>query len=947
MTTAPTWDLDPAALTLDDGDVVDEVDVGPVTLVRYEDGGPWVYPLPRYVATSTWGLPAVRFDYESSGAGMYASTFAPAHDGTFLIVLALAAGARSWTSPVLRWSQVRVHVGAADGRADSWSAPAWDLPVPGLGPGPHLLALWSDGSTVTAWLDGEVVASSAASPASGEDLSVDTSDGTVLLSRAAGWQTLPEDLDDVLAEMLATYPPAIAPTALVAAGSWAVQGTGHASVGALYEPPVIPPPTPGGAQTPPPDPEPQAPPIGVPAPVIRRYSETMPAPVLDERGMPVDWYPTQVVDELWATLQIVVEGVDVTYHEGVATPFPSWQRGEPFGSSTAELRFPQITAFHVLPSWCVKGASVAVLLHPLDGGPVVRAFDGTVDKFGHAEDDGVFTVSARGPVYVADLQLRPPAFLPAPRDVGHVIADAINGAVSRRTEHMQTVTTGCQTTVLGAWEPRITGYVQRLLATAVTDGRQWTVACDARTPELRLKDVDTIAWRVSNGQRGVLVDLEQDWSQAPNVVYGEGVSPSGGRWRNAMYPGWRPDDTPLFPMAPSRFFTVGTRDGQTTTGRGVSEWQARVGQPVTGRFSQADRARTFQVQRAAGIQQDGTVGPQTWAASFGTGSNTGTLECFIMPLAFAPQVMPRLYGPDGDDLGPNPEYDPAVVRVEDKIDFGQNVTKAEGRQNAAETLARVIDPGWSGRVTFEIDPQEMSRYELREGTNGLIRGFRGTDLRVHVAYLEADQDRVVATVDTNARDYPTLDAIRTRERNATDPAKSIIRRLAKADVTEARATFDDESPAGHLPRHALFPNLWTVVPVPFGVYGSVVRTEITTTSSASPFALAVFNQPITPAQLLALVGNPLADREYNPWDTAADALAAAGLVMAWGWDRQPCGYYPQSYSTPDGDDAAPVTGRMLDDARWEYATERAPWLWVASIATGGCLIEGRFWPGAD
>jgi peptidoglycan hydrolase-like protein with peptidoglycan-binding domain len=811
----------------------------------------------------------------------------------------------------------------------------------------HAWVLHCDGTTATLVRDGEVVgsASGATAPATGS-VSVESANGGVLFY-AAVWQ---EDVtlanaQSLAGDLLAQFGPAsgLPP----AAGRWSIDATASLSVGVLYEPPVVPAPYPGGAQTPPPDPEPQAPPIGVPTPVVRRYSETMPAPVLDERGMPVDWYPVEVVDEPWATLQLVVEGVDVTYFGGVATPFPSWQRGEPFGSSTAELRFPQITAFHVLPAWCVKGASVAVLLHPVVGGPTVRAFDGTVDKFGHAEDDGVFTVTARGPVYVADLQLRPPAFLPAPRDVGHVIADAINGAVSRRTEPMAAVTTGCQTTVLGAWEPRITGYVQRLLATAVTDGRQWTLACDARTPELRLKDVDTIAWRVSNGQRGVLVDLEQDWSQAPNVIYGEGVSPSGGRWRNAMYPGWRPDSTPLFPMAPSRFFTVGTRDGQTTTGRGVSDWQARVGQPVTGRFSQADRARAFQVQRAAGIQQDGTVGPQTWAASFGTGSNTGTLECFIMPLAFAPQVMPRLYGPDGDDLGPNPQYDPAIVRVEDKTDFGQNVTKTEGRQNAAETLARVIDPGWSGRVTFEIDPQEMSRYELREGTNGLIRNYRGTDLRVHVAYLEADQDRVVATVDTNARDYPTLDAIRTRERNATDPAKSIIRRLAKADVTEARATFDDESPAGHLPRHALFPNLWTVVPVPFGVYGSIVRTEITTTSAASPFALAVFNQPITPARLLALVGNPLADREWNPWDTAADALADAGLVMAWGWDRQPCGYYPQSFSTPDGEDAPPVTGRMLDDARWEYATERAPWLWVASIASSGCLIEGRFWPGAD
>ncbi|MBO9555616.1 hypothetical protein [Cellulomonas sp.] len=735
-----------------------------------------------------------------------------------------------------------------------------------------------------------------------------------------------------------------APTHEGAAGSWTITGTATVMVG---DPPIpeLPAGTPGGAVTPPPLPEPQAPPPGVPDPVLWRVSEVMPSPDLDGRGNPVAWTPSQVIREQVGRIQVVVEGVDITYLDGAPLPVPSWTRTEPFGSAAATIQVPQITPFHRLPDWCVPGASVDIRIARTGGG-VGDLFAGVIGTFGHRADTGLFTIECVGALYTTDLQLRQPAFLTQPRDIGDVVAEVLNSAVSRRHDALAPVVTGCLTSVLGGWEPRVTGYLQQILATAVTGGRQWTVACDVRSPVLRLKDTDTVSWTIHNGQRGVQIDLTQDWTKAPNVIYGEGIGNDGGRWRNAMYPNWRPDTTPLFPMAPSRFFRVGTTDAQTTTGRGVSDWQARVGQPVTGRFSQSDRQRTLAVQAAAGIQRDGTVGPQTWAATFGTGSNTGTLECFYLPIAFAPNVMPRLYGPDGADLGPNPEYDPAVLRVEEKLDYGQGVDKAEGVRAAGEYLARAINPGWVGRVVFEADPQETSRYLIREGSNGIIRGFRGEDLKVHVAQVDYAEDSVGLTVDTNARDFPMLDAIRERERNATDPAKAYQKRPNKGSLTEARATFDAESPAGHVPRFALFSNLWSVIRVPFGAYGSIVRTELTTSGPARPFSVAVFDRPITAARLLTLAGNPLSADE-NPWSEKADDLDAAGLLMSWGWENQPAGYYPGEYTDPDGETDAPVTGRLLDDASWDYVSTQAPWLWVAIIASGSCFVQGRFWPGVD
>lgn len=817
----------------------------------------------------------------------------------------------------------------------------WQFQSTDTGPatGPHVLTMTSSSDL---YLDGVLLTSVSFPLDLNEQIVAATYGGmghAWTLARLIVEDGISPDLAGDMAALVAQYVGA----GLTAAGTWDIAGAVALSGGEVFDPPTPPAATPGGSITPPPLPEPQDPPDGVPAPTVRRVSELMPAPVLDSRGNPIDWAPTSTVTEDVGVFQVVVEGVDITYWQGAPIPVPSWTRTEPFGSAAATIAVPQITPFHQLPAWCVPGASVDIRLVRPDGA-IRSRFAGVVDTFGHRADQGEFTVECTGVVYVDDWQLRQPAFLTQPADIGQVIADSLNGTVSRRHDEMPVVGTGCLTSVLGGWEPKVTGWVQGLLATAVTGGKQWTVRCDVRSPVLVQKDTETVSWTASNGQRGVDVSLTQDWGSASNVIYGEGVGPDGGRYRNAMYPNWRPDDTPPYPNAnPSKTIRVGTTDAATDTGSGVSDWQRRVGLPVTGRFTQADRVRAIAVQTAAGIQRDGIVGPQTWAASFGTGSNTGTLECFYMPMAYSPTVMPRVYGPDGADLGPNPAYDADALRVEDKIDFGQGVTKDEAIRGCTELLARSINPGWVGTVAFDIDPEEGSRYDIQEGSNGRIRYFRGDDLVVHVSQVDYTEETVTATVDTNARDFPMLDAIRERERNATDPAKAYQKRLNQGSLTEARATFDAESPAGHIPRFALFSNLWSVIRVPFGSYGSVVRTEITTTA-AREFSVAVFDRPITAAQLLALAGNPLTAEE-NPWSN--EDLDAAGMLMSWGWYQQPAGYWPGEYSDPDGETSDPLTGKLVDDASWDYASTQPPWLWVALIASGSCYIEGRFWPGAD
>lgn len=929
--TTPTWDLDPGTLTATDGAPVTLIDIGPAIAESF-------YPDPTYVAAPV----ALRLDSPDGwSASMGIGTLArPTSWAMALVVTQETTGGDA--DACLVWAQAALWVGPGTlGYSGSeYGSPA--LSAPAAAGVVHVVGAVGDPTQTRLYVDGALVGVTDPAPTNYTGLELNAAGRRLLVHRVQGWDTAPSDFETDLAALAAQYTPAIQ---LEAAGTWLIAGTAEVAEGDPWADPVTPDPVPGGAQTPPDPPDPTPAPAGVPDPVIRRVSEIMPAPTLDDRGNPVDWAPTRVINEPYAHLQVVVEGVDITWWDGVPIPTPVWDRQEPFGSGTAAIELPQITAFHTLPDWCRAGANVDIRLVRLDN-TIIPRFSGVLMSFGHRAEDGVFTLECPGVVFADDFQLRQPAFLTAPRDIGHVVAEVLNTTVSKRHADVTPVTTGCLTGVLGGWEPKITGYVTQLLATAITGGRQWTVRCDDRTPVLELKDTTTVSWTVTNGQRGVQIDLVEDHTQAPNVIYASGIGPDGGRWQNAMYPNWYPDDTPPYPwVSASRTFRIGDTDASTDTGNGVSVWQAKAGRPVTGVYTRADQVRVREIQRAGGIQVDGSLGPQTWATTFDTGANTGTLDCFYMPVAFSPVVMPRLYGPDGDDLGPNPAYDAGVIRVEDKVDYGQGASKTMGVRAAKETLARGIEPGWVGTVELTLDPEECSRYEIQEGSNGRIRGFRGQDLVVHVAQASY-AGTVTLTVDTKARDFPTLDAILERERNATDPAKSIVKRLTHGSVGTDRATFDAESPAGQVPRHAVFSNLWDVRRIPFGAYGRVVRTEVTTDGPARSFAVAVFDRPITAAQLLSLAGNPLSATE-NPWSEYGDELDAAGLLMAWGWAKQPVGFWPQEYATPDRDGGVSVTGRFVDDASWEYASGQVPWLWVATIASGSCYVQARFWPGAD
>lgn len=903
-------------------------------------------------AVSAQGWPAIpRRSSVADVAALNSGVFAPENDWT--LFLAVENGASLSTDIIVNGGHAYcvMSAGAIHSLTISGvtlTSPTLDHPV---GSGVSVFAFTCN-STNTFMQGNEYAVIASGAGVAESDPSIvrfDTTSGDFLILGA--WlfesQTLSEvDVLDTaigITAMFEAEAPEV-PVPFSGVGGWGIGGSATFKVGERPAPPIPPNPTPGGSKTPPAKPTPATPSEMTAAGVypLMHVWETMPAADL-ATVRAGEWAPTAYDGGRYGYIQIVVEGVDITLYGGAETPFPSWRRGEPFGSQSATIELPQISAFHAVPSWARHGANVSIDLVKIGGGSV-SLFEGFVMDKGVSEPNGVFTLECMGCLFGADLTLRPPSFTTAPQDIGNFIPALLNAVSSRRWLTMTETVTGISTTVAGGWEPLLTGYIQGLLATALDeDSKQWTVKCVERTPVLERKDTTTIATTVRTGQRGISIDLNSDDSQAPKVIYGEGVNKDGGRWRNAKYPNWKPDDTPAYPNTDAaNTIHPGESDSDTDSGDGVSTFEAKLGLPVDGYYSQSDRDAVMRAQRRLGITVDGFVGPQTWAAIFDTGANTGSLDgAKIHPLAYVDAVEPRLYGPDGDDLGPNPAFDEDVPRVEEYVNYGQGVSKAEGIESAERQIMRDSDPGWAGVMSWEMDPVEKSRYEFREGENIRILDWPGVPtLDVHVASARFDEDLAVLEVDSKARDYPTLQAIMTRDRDAVDPAKVAAKRLLAGKVQTDRATFDAESPAGRMPRHAIYGGLWDVRRIPMGAYGTVVRTRFVTTSSASKFALAIFGREVTAADLNDWVGNPLT-ASSNPWNVAE--LDEVGMFNSWGWSAQPAGYYPGQYSDPDGEDASPLTGVLDDTMSWDYASDRSPWIWVAAIAANSCYIEGRLY----
>jgi hypothetical protein len=684
---------------------------------------------------------------------------------------------------------------------------------------------------------------------------------------------------------------------------------------------------------------------------LQRASHQMPA-LSGVRAMD---YPIET--DVVGTPHVWVDGVDVTYFRDIPSRIGGWRQEAPFGWTSTTLTFPQV--FHYEErgvgdlEWMVADAPVEIaIVTPL--GARLHRFTGHLTS----EDPGVgrgrteCVWGVEGALWQADHAHHPVPARLDPTDIGTLIPAELNGTPSRRFSPIAKVATGIPDRQRGSTNQSRWNYVTQLLATATVDGGdQWTIEpTGPRSFALVLKDTTTAHWTVTAGAPGVEMDLTHDHHERIDAVYGRGIGPDGYAWRNAYFPDLLPYDPPDYPYSdPDQNVLEGDTDADTLTGTGISDWQRRMQDlgykslPVDGVFGPEDTAAVRWVQTLRGIEVDGYMAGQTWAASWNVGAVGGDLRVVRLPLAVRTEVEAFLYGANGATVGTNPDYDPSIIRHEVDIDFGAGVTKAQGREMARRILERGLDPGIVGTVKLTTCPWEGSRWEMDAGDNVLIKGWRGEDVLCRITALEADPEllTVTLTVDSEFRDAMAVVQILERNRESkADPARRPGNPNRRSRQDQDQVTpFEGESPAGRLPRLPLYEGLWTVWPVPVSEVGLIAKLRVWTEDPVTKFAVALFGTPVTANQVAAKVPDPLA--ETNPWQAAGDAwLDSVGWIEGWGEEGQAAGYGMLG-SESDGD---PVTGVLYDDAGVPFVSLKSPWLWVALYSPVSTFIEGRIYP---
>ncbi len=706
-------------------------------------------------------------------------------------------------------------------------------------------------------------------------------------------------------------------------------------------------------------------------PVIFQTNITMPTPVLNGHGRPD---PAAFVPVTTTTafggFQVIVGGKDMTRVRGHRTVIESYSTGEPFGDATAVLRYPAVSPFEDI------GELAAADIKALGGNPNVTIWrvrsDGTVDRtaqpyfqgFVVSEDDGIsdtetdgLTQQCVGAIWQAQFGQHQPHFGLDARDIGEVIAAELNSLKGRRTATCEPPFINIPTRKRGSWGPK-TDYMQELVAEAQNSlGDQWTVLLDrGRKPVIRLKDKTTAHWAITVGTPGLNISLSRDRTQAPNVIYGTGVTVAGQRWANTRYPNLRYDTVPEFPYALlSEVLANGTDDADTDSGTGVTDWQTQaeqLGYDTTpdGTYAGTDVMACQEIQRRAGLPVTGMVDADTWTFTFNIGADVGTLTgAYFAPLAAVSAREPFLYDAAGSVTGLNPDYDPRVIRVERWVDYGEGVSRAEAAASAREEIARGANVDFSGTLTLKVDPESGTRWAIRAGQNINLKHYRGRPTTLlHIARAEQNPQTgtVTLTVDTQARDALTLDAVRKRNRDATDPARALRgKRTSARTQLDTRPIWDAESGAGRIPSFPKSADSWSVVRVPAGQAGTVARIEMTTSGSACRFSTAVFGRPITAADMDRLVGRPLlTDGDGgSKYDSALTALEAEGFLEGFGGPGMAAGYHPGTDPDSDAPGSHVLTGKLVDSGGFEFNSLHPPWLWVAVWTDLACYVRGRMY----
>lgn len=258
---------------------------------------------------------------------------------------------------------------------------------------------------------------------------------------------------------------------------------------------------------------------------------------------------------------------DVTFFRGAPTQIQSMSSTDPFGDAAASVSFPSITGMDRPGSgdlyWLVPWANLDIIFYDEDGFNTGWAWEGMMVSESIGDQ---YSVACKGALYQLDNFVAAPWYPQYPIPYEVLIKKALDpdSNPTLRTTKMRLefpsdwklkvpkfndptylwflrpwgVKTGANWSGLttrntGGWEPKLTGFVQSLLAVMYTDdGGQWTIYKDTgRSPVMRVRPAlrypDGKTLTVYYGTPAVTLNVSRDFSQSANVVFGSGTDLSG------------------------------------------------------------------------------------------------------------------------------------------------------------------------------------------------------------------------------------------------------------------------------------------------------------------------------------------------------------------------------------------------------------------------------------
>lgn len=648
--------------------------------------------------------------------------------------------------------------------------------------------------------------------------------------------------------------------------------------------------------------------------------------------MPTPWVVSNVTRSTLGRFQIVFSTPggskkDVTFFRGVPTELLTYTNADPFGDSTCQIRFPQVTIFDEIGqgelAWLHDFSDVDIYLVP-PGAPnpaggtdtrtkVWEGFMASMEFMSNEDSYGV-TVQCQGALFQLDKYVQAPSYPPRPITFERQMALAMSPHTRPhlRTQPLSVVfptgwtkvqpavsntlyspigtavgakITGFQGRSTGSWDRVLTSYIQNMLQVMVTDnGDSWSMYKNAgRQPVLKLRQRNlTPKYSVVAGQPGVSLMLTRDMTQYANIVYGQGTDVNGVQYSRMIV----------------------SSDGSNTT---------------------------------------------------------------YDPMAYDPRVQPT-------SIHENARFDPHVMRAETYIKYDNGFDERQALSSAAQTLRNDMDPGLSGTMTLSIDPQGGSRFLMQSGDKILVTYLIGSSsigVTFHIAEVNVNvaEGSVDLKIDTKFRDLLTLQEALNRTRDPLTPVKMLQLNKRTQVVDDVLAPWDYRKGSGFIPKAStnLYKNLPSNVTFPYTTWTTkyppkrhpdfyvrvnanastadkrwatqrpirmAERADIRLTQFcvydyfgnrlAIPFHVSIYYNPV-PIDQMPRGDNgqhsPFIEGAFettNQWGLAIPAGAPGAvrqpdqsLIIGWGNHDQPAGYSPGSHASGD-----PCTGILVDDSPW-------------------------------